>query len=138
MAAPHAAGRGRGPEVRPYTQPGARIERLHRSEEIRAVFDKGRRLHGRSMTVVARRAEPAGRPRAAVVAGRRVGGAVARNQVKRRLRAALRASAVPPGFDVVVVARPGAAAAPFADLAGELDALLAHAAAQLAADGATA
>ncbi len=62
--------------------------------------------------------------RVAVIAGRKVGGAVVRNRVKRRLRAALQARPLPQGVDLVVVARPAAAVAPFAQLRSELDRLV--------------
>lgn len=60
---------------------------------------------------------------------RRVGNAVRRNGVKRRLRAAVRAllARVRGGYDVVIVARPGAAAASYQELAGGLQELLTRA-----------
>lgn len=55
---------------------------------------------------------------------RRVGNAVVRNRVRRRLREALRSLPLRPGFDVVVTARPEAAAAGFQALRSELALLL--------------
>ena len=51
-----------------------------------------------------------GEPRLGVSVGRRVGGAVERNNVKRLLREAFWAAAdeLPPGHDFVLVARPDA------------------------------
>ena len=56
------------------------------------------------------------------VVGRSVGNAVARNRVKRRLRAIAREllPALPPGTAVVVRALPPAASGAFADLDAEL------------------
>jgi ribonuclease P protein component len=51
------------------------------------------------------------------VVGRRVGGAVARNRVRRRLRELARQAPITPGFDVVLYARPAAANASFLALA---------------------
>jgi ribonuclease P protein component len=62
------------------------------------------------------------------VVSTKVGGAVIRNAVKRRLREASRPllEALPDdGVDLVVVARPGAAAAEFGALAADLAKLLA-------------
>ena len=51
--------------------------------------------------------------------GRRLGGAVTRNRVRRRLREAIRALAprISPGWDVLIVARPPSATATYASLA---------------------
>ncbi len=48
---------------------------------------------------------------------KRVGGAVIRNRVKRRFQEAVRRLSARPGFDVVLIARPAAADASFAELA---------------------
>ena len=99
-------------------------DRLRASKDIRAAFAAGDAARGSSIVLhAAERGD--GRPgRAAVVAGRNVGGAVQRNRVKRRLRAALAAAGVPTGTDVVVVGRAGALTAPFPALVTELRALL--------------
>ena len=55
---------------------------------------------------------------------RRVGNAVTRNRLRRRLREALRSLPLREGFDVVVVARPEAAPASFDVLRSELTLLL--------------
>jgi ribonuclease P protein component len=51
-----------------------------------------------------------------LVCGRRVGRAATRNLVKRRLRELARTSSLAPGWDVVLIARPGAATADFGAL----------------------
>ena len=48
--------------------------------------------------------------------GKRLGGAVTRNLVKRRLREIVRQMEAREGFDVVIIARPAAAEASFQDL----------------------
>ncbi|HEY8323381.1 MAG TPA: ribonuclease P protein component, partial [Ktedonobacterales bacterium] len=60
---------------------------------------------------------------------KRVGNAVTRNRVKRRLREAVRRRLwkTQPGWDMIVVARPEAANADYAALAGELHDLLTRA-----------
>ena len=76
-------------------------------------------------------ARPTGTPyfRAGIAVGKRVGGAVQRNRVKRRVRELLRArlAELTPGWDVVISARPPAAAATFAELGAAIDQLLARA-----------
>ena len=64
------------------------------------------------------RAVPNGLPRSRIglVCGRRVGPAVTRNLVKRRLREIARTGPLAGGWDVVLIARPGAAAAGFGEL----------------------
>jgi ribonuclease P protein component len=67
--------------------------------------------------------------RAGIAVGKRVGGAVQRNLVKRRVRELLRArlAELTPGWDVVISARPPAATATFAELSSAIDQLLARA-----------
>jgi ribonuclease P protein component len=77
------------------------------------------------------------RNRLGIVASRRIGGAVVRNRVKRRLRELFRhldpdrhdhASApARPGFDLVVIARREAAEAPFLDLSADFQSALGRA-----------
>ena len=58
--------------------------------------------------------------------GRALGGAVTRNRVRRRLREAIRAMApsFQPGWDVLIIARPGLATANHETLAVALERLL--------------
>lgn len=48
--------------------------------------------------------------------GKRVGSAVVRNRVRRRLREVMRALPLAPGYDLVLTAGPQSATATFADL----------------------
>lgn len=100
------------------------FNRLHTTGDIRAVFAARTVAHGPALAVHARRRADDGPGRATVVAGRTVGDAVRRNRAKRRLRAALDRTAVPPGLDVVVVARSPALTADFADLTDEVGRLI--------------
>jgi ribonuclease P protein component len=60
----------------------------------------------------------------AVVAGKRVGNAVVRNRVRRRLREIGRQLPIRPGLDLILGARPAAATATFADLTAAVRDLL--------------
>jgi ribonuclease P protein component len=111
-------------------------QRLRRRDDFAAAIRGGRRA-GRGAVVVhlrtprpgvdleleTRDASPA---RAGFVVPRTVGGAVVRNQVRRRLRHLVRdrLGLLPPGALLVVRALPGAADRSFRRLAADLDAAL--------------
>ncbi len=61
--------------------------------------------------------------------GRKLGGAVVRNRIRRRIRTVLRhlADRTEPGWDVLVVARPAAAEAPYTELSSAVEGLLSKA-----------
>lgn len=111
-------------EDRPQVSSAMTSIRLRRSGEIRAVFSHGARAHGRAVVVHGRVREDAGPARWTVVAGRKVGGAVARNRAKRRVRAQLRELALPRGVDLVVVAREAAKTVEAGVLGEELERLV--------------
>lgn len=96
---------------------------LASSRDIRAVYAERSGVHGQAMSVHARARDDGDPGRVAVVAGRRVGGAVQRNRAKRRLRVVVRGEGVPRGVDVVVVAKPGAVVARFPSLLREFSRL---------------
>ncbi|MFF5919449.1 ribonuclease P protein component [Streptomyces flavochromogenes] len=108
--------------------------RLRRREDFATAVRRGRRA-GRPLLVVHLRSgatnphapgESAPPARAGFVVSKAVGGAVVRNQVKRRLRHLVRdrLTELPPGSLVVVRALPGAGDAEHAQLARDLDAAL--------------
>ncbi len=92
----------------------ARRARITRSGDFDAVYRRGRSASGRHLVVYAfprPDRDPADPPRLGLSVSRKVGGAVARNRVKRVLRERFAeiAPSLPGGLDVVVVARPGVA-----------------------------
>jgi ribonuclease P protein component len=86
--------------------------RLSRSADFDRVYREGRSHASRHLVLYSfPRADGPGRdPRLGVSVGRKVGGAVERNRVKRVLREAFWALApeLPEGYDFVLVARPDA------------------------------
>lgn len=104
-------------------------QRLRRSADVRSVLSEGRRVHGKAAVLHVQHRGDRAPARWTVVAGRKVGGAVERNRAKRRLRAVLRAAALPAGCDVVAVARRAAVTMGFPALVTEITALLARSAA---------
>jgi ribonuclease P protein component len=75
------------------------------------VYRKGRSVSTRYLVLYAfpRQEESGGEPRLGLAVSRQLGGAVDRNRLKRRLRAAWeeRAGEFPEGHDYVLIARPG-------------------------------
>jgi ribonuclease P protein component len=86
--------------------------RLSRSADFDRVYREGRSHASRHLVVYAfpRAADADEPPRLGVSVGRKVGGAVERNRMKRLLREAFWASSesLPEGYDFVLVARPDA------------------------------
>jgi len=91
--------------------------RLKRASDFQRVRREGRSFaHPLVVLVVAPNTE--GRVRVGVAAGRTIGKAVARNRAKRRLREVMRPllPLLPPGWDLLLIARRPLNQAPFADL----------------------
>lgn len=107
--------------------------RLRRREDFATAVRRGRRAGRPSLIVHLSRLPdpyPVGEngppPRAGFVVSKAVGQAVVRNRVQRRLRHLVRdrLAKLPAGSLVVVRALPGAATAPYDQLARDLDAAL--------------
>jgi ribonuclease P protein component len=109
----------------------SRRDRLRSRRDFERLSREGERRTSRHFLVLLGRGprrgrdEAGDRPRLGVTASRKVGGSVVRTRVKRRIRAAFRSErdALPRGADVVVIARPGAAALGGREVAAELASL---------------
>ncbi len=92
-----------------------RRNRLSRSRDFDDVYRKGRSVSTRYLVLYAfpRSDEGEEEPRLGLAVSRKVGGAVERNRVKRRLRAAFEElqESLPHGRDFVLIVRPGFAEA---------------------------
>jgi len=100
-------------------------ESLTRRGDFARVQRRGRRSAAAAFVVLAVPGRE--RTRVGITVSSAVGNAVVRNRLRRRVRAVLDRSVLKsaPARDIVIIARPAAAALPFLDLARELDAALA-------------
>jgi ribonuclease P protein component len=87
-----------------------RPARLSRSAEFDRVYRQGRSVANRYLVLYSFPRQADDGARVGLSVGRKVGGAVERNHVKRLLReaCAAQAAALPQGHDIVLVARPDA------------------------------
>ena len=100
-------------------------DRLHNSAEFRYLQRQGARAEVRHFVVYAGRFPGDEKSRLGVTVSRRIGGAVVRNRVKRRVREIYRLtlrSMLDSGNSIVVIARSGAGELTSAAIAGELKA----------------
>jgi len=118
--APDGLIRGRGPNPPP-------LEMLSKPQDFAAIQERGTNRSHPLLIVRVLRTE-LGTTRFAFSTGRRLGGAVIRNRIRRRLREVLRvmAPAFRPGWDVLIIARPALVEADHDALVGAVRRLLAR------------
>ena len=92
-----------------------RHHRLTGSARISEIHQRGRSAANR-LLVLRLDSNGLDRSRFCFVASKRVGNAVVRNRVKRRLREVVRLSNCEPGWDAIIMARQGAASADYGEL----------------------
>jgi len=99
--------------------------RLSRAGDFARLRREGTSFHGKLIVLSVLKAEPDTEPRIGIITSRRVGGAVDRNRVRRRLREVIRAlrPQIAPGWHIVMVARAAAVGADFSWLRSEIHAL---------------
>ena len=115
-------------DANPRSESFGRSGRLRRRVDFLLVQERGRRIAGANYLVFSlpRTGASVPGPRLGVTVSRKVGGAVTRNRVKRWVRESYRRlqTLAPPATDVVVVARPPAAASGYEVTKEELASLL--------------
>ncbi len=89
--------------------------RLRRRKDFDAVFRKGRAWNN-GLLVLRTLPNHLDHNRHGFVTSKRLGGAVVRNRVRRRLREAVRTLSLRPGWDLVFSAKVAAVGAPFQEL----------------------
>lgn len=106
--------------------PAARLRlpksaRLFRASEFQRMKREGVTYHGKFMVLSVLKGLPAPEVRVGFITSRRVGGAVVRNRVRRRLREIVRAvrSQIPAGTWLTLIGRQAAATATFQSLSAE-------------------
>ena len=105
----------------------SRDDRLRKRTEFEACYASGVRVSGRHLVLFLVADPAASRPRIGISVSKKVGNAVVRNRVKRRLRELFRRNRAEfsgRNGQIAVNARPSAAAAPFEDLARDYTTIL--------------
>jgi len=100
-------------------------DRLHHSAEFRYLQRYGARVEASHFVLYAGRFPGGEKSRLGVTVSRRVGGAVVRNRIKRRVRETYRVTLrtmLNPGVSLVVIARSGAGELTFDAIGSELKA----------------
>ncbi|MPZ22440.1 MAG: ribonuclease P protein component [Dehalococcoidia bacterium] len=100
-----------------------RFPSLRGSRQFSAVYRRGKRRDGRYTSVRMLRNDLKSN-RYGFAISKKIGGAVQRNRLRRRLRHILAELQVEPGWDIVVNARPGGPEAPYSALRAEVASLL--------------
>ena len=114
-----------------------RDHRLKRAADFRAIRERGKSWADRRLVLVALprpkksqnngEDENGGPSRFGFSVSKRIGNAVARNAIKRRLRATVREADVASGWDVLIIARKGLIGSDYSDIGRSMQDLLARA-----------
>jgi ribonuclease P protein component len=106
-----------------------RNQRLRTPADFRRAREQAPRAWPHPLLVLYVVANDLGHTRVGITVSSRVGKAVVRNRVRRRLREAVRArfDRLAPGVDVLLIARPASARAAWSELSAALDSVLTRA-----------
>ncbi len=107
----------------------AKVTTLRKQRDFKRLYAQGRRFRSPLLTLVVLQQPPGGGVRVAFVVSNKVGKAVTRNKLRRRLREAFRRLLPRIGCeaDIAIIARQKAACATYQELADTLSDLLAGA-----------
>ncbi|MGH2694474.1 MAG: ribonuclease P protein component [Actinomycetota bacterium] len=97
---------------------------LRKARDFERVYRSGRRASRDGLTIVVAPGAIGEPSRVGLAVPGRVGGAIVRNRVRRRLREATRACGLAPGYDVVVRASEELVGKNFQDIVRHMDAAL--------------
>ena len=104
----------------------AGVAYIKKNEEYNLVYARGRLSRG-DLLFIKTMPNGLGFSRYGFIVSKRIGKAVARNKVRRRLREIVRQAAIKPGWDIVVYTRPAIADAGYNDIRNLVLSLLAKA-----------
>ncbi len=100
-------------------------ESLKQNRDFKRLYNRGRRKVSKNFALYYRHSGNAAVSRLGITVGTKLGGAVKRNKIRRRIREIYRLeeSRMAPGFDLVIVARVGAARCTYDEMQQELSEL---------------
>ena len=101
-----------------------KTQSLSENHRFRALYGRGKNRAGRYMAVYAMKNRLGPVVRLGITVSKKLGNAVTRNRIRRRIREAYRLQEIKNGYDIVIVARRAGEHAPFEALSGELMTLL--------------
>lgn len=96
---------------------------LKKTEDFNKVYDKGKYLPGRLLAIKVLKVNGEA-TRFGIVASKKVGGAVERNRVRRKVREIVRTVKVEQGWDIVLIIHHRAVCAVYEELSNEIRLLL--------------
>lgn len=84
--------------------------RLRKNEEFRHIYQNGRSVANRELVLYYIKSEDTAHFRLGISVSKKIGRAVIRNEIKRRVREVVRLqqSLITPGYDLVIIVRKGA------------------------------